>query len=636
MIFAQRRRFGSRRGRRLQPRRVLAILSAGVALYAVALILTSPGGAQPAQSPTCTASGGGATILVGASRSLTTLSAGVAAASAGDTICMDPGDYVNDFVTIDKPVRILGVGGRARLIATVPPPNAKGIIVSQADLEIDNLEFSGAAISPALGNNAAGIRKEAGNLTIANSHFHDNQNGILMNDIPGAEVEISGSRFDNNGAGDGFSHGVYVNHIAKITVTESYFEAQHVGNHLKSRALETIVRGSTFEDGTGPGATTPSYSIDISEAGIAVIEGNTLIQRAAATNNGIIFYGGEAPDLPNSSLTVTGNTVINEDFNPRLLRNNSTTGVVGDISGNRIDGIENGNIADGQADPAPAANDFGPFSAPVLQNNGIVALATATAGRNVEEYDTGGSLQSAIEQPHGVAGNSGISALGGTLFVTNDKHGIAAVQGIGDAGTPTGTTTLYFGGPGIEALTTDGTDLYAGLFEDSSILRFDSNGNLLQTIALDQDIGITGLAWFDNLFFVANYDDGNVYTFDMLGNSQGAQLFATGLGAGLLSGLAYDPGLDALSLDDDSIWLATGFAVNGGDVLRYDLSGQLIDSFAAAGVRGLLASGSEILDSGSGDGDGGVVAMAEPAGLLLLSPALILLAATLRKRRRRT
>src|ERR1700733_7889171 len=119
-----------------------------------------------------------ATLTVGPGKEYSTLSAAVAVSQNGDVIQVQAGTYTNDFSTITTSITIEGVGGMVNLVATEPPPNEKGILVigtatSSPTVTLDNIEFSGAAISAANGGNAAGVRYQAGNLTINNSYFHN-------------------------------------------------------------------------------------------------------------------------------------------------------------------------------------------------------------------------------------------------------------------------------------------------------------------------------------------------------------------------------------------------------------------------------------------------------------------------------
>ena len=104
-----------------------------------------------------------ATLKVGQGQQFTTIASAVAASHDGDVIQVQAGTYVNDFATINTKVTIEGVGGMANFVATVSPPNGKGILVTETDVTIQNLSFSGAKVPDM---NGAGIRYEGGNLTV--------------------------------------------------------------------------------------------------------------------------------------------------------------------------------------------------------------------------------------------------------------------------------------------------------------------------------------------------------------------------------------------------------------------------------------------------------------------------------------
>ena len=88
------------------------------------------------------------------------------------------------------------------LAATTSPPNGKAILTTTTDVILDNIEFSGAAVSS---GNGAGIRYEGGALVINDCYFHDNQDGLLSADDPTGSITINNSEFANNGTGDGFT-----------------------------------------------------------------------------------------------------------------------------------------------------------------------------------------------------------------------------------------------------------------------------------------------------------------------------------------------------------------------------------------------------------------------------------------------
>src|SRR5580704_16193886 len=123
-----------------------------------------------------------AILTVGPGQQYTTIEAAVAAANPGDTVDVQAGIYTNDFVTIVKNLTLQAIGGPVQMVATVPPPNLKGIILeggSGISVTINGFDISGAAISVDNGNNGAGIRYQGGNLTLNNDFIHNNQDGIL-------------------------------------------------------------------------------------------------------------------------------------------------------------------------------------------------------------------------------------------------------------------------------------------------------------------------------------------------------------------------------------------------------------------------------------------------------------------------
>src|SRR5690348_8901909 len=117
-----------------------------------------------------------AVLTVGSGEEYSTIASAVAASQDGDTIEVQAGTYTDDFATITKNINLVGVGGMVHLVADQNIPNGKAILVTDANVTIDHFEFSGAQVAD---GNGAGIRYEAGNLTIANSYFHNNQEGIL-------------------------------------------------------------------------------------------------------------------------------------------------------------------------------------------------------------------------------------------------------------------------------------------------------------------------------------------------------------------------------------------------------------------------------------------------------------------------
>ena len=225
-----------------------------------------------------------ANLTVGAGKQYKTVGAAVAASHDGDTIYVSAGTYVNDGATINKKISIVGVGGMAHFVGSGLIGNGKAFFVTNTDVTFDHIEFSGARVAD---HNGAGIRYQAGNLTITNSYFHDNQMGILGAANPSGTITIDHSEFARNGVATGFGHighNIYIGQIASFTITNSYIHDAIVGHEIKSRAAVTTIENNRIVDGTG----NASYSIDLPNSGIAVVKNNLIQQGPNSQNRTII------------------------------------------------------------------------------------------------------------------------------------------------------------------------------------------------------------------------------------------------------------------------------------------------------------------------------------------------------------
>jgi hypothetical protein len=256
-----------------------------------------------------------ATLTVGTGKMYATPCAAIAKANAGDTIQVDAGTYNGDTCAWSTDnLTVTAVGGRAKIDLTgVTPIGEKGIFtISAPNATIEHFELSGAAIASTSGNNGAGIRHQGLNLTVRDCYFHDNQDGILgapMTDGQG-EVLIEYSEFDHNGAGDGFSHNMYINHYAKFTLHGSWSHRALVGHLVKTRADENylLYNRITDEDGTA------SYEIDVPNGGKTYILGNLIQQGTSTQNPTIISYEEEGTSPTNSvlELFIVNNSIVND------------------------------------------------------------------------------------------------------------------------------------------------------------------------------------------------------------------------------------------------------------------------------------------------------------------------------------
>ncbi len=266
-------------------------------------------------------------LQVGPDHRFKRLSAAIAAARDGDTIRVQAGTYTNDFATINARISIVGVGGMVKLVATIEPPNGKAILVSNKDLRIENLEFSGAKVRD---RNGAGIRYQGGNLVVTNCFFHDNETHILAAPVPTGTIQIRNSEFAHHVPPDDQAHSIYIGRIARVEIRNSYFHDGINGNMIKSRALETIITGSRVYDNDGE----ISYSIDLPNGGVASITDNVIVQGPNSPNRAIISFSTESAPYPGSSLSVRRNVI--ENFGGRGTGVLNRSGIAVTFVGNKI------------------------------------------------------------------------------------------------------------------------------------------------------------------------------------------------------------------------------------------------------------------------------------------------------------
>ena len=167
--------------------------------------------------------------------------------------------------------------------------------------------------------NGAAIRYQGGNLTLDNVFIHDNQEGILgAADLSGS-IAITNSEFARNGlGGDGHTHAIYVGPVSNFTLTNSYIHDTNNGHEVKTRAAEQ--RHHRQPDLRQ--RRTASYSIDLPNGGTATITGNVIEQGPNSQNPAILAYGEEGiPAGYSTGATVTGNTIVNDQFSGYLLLN---------------------------------------------------------------------------------------------------------------------------------------------------------------------------------------------------------------------------------------------------------------------------------------------------------------------------
>ncbi len=387
-------------------------------------------------------------LTVGTGQQFKTIAAAVAASQDGDTIDVQAGIYKNDFFQVNDSITLQAIGGMVTIAATVAPSNLKGIITvgdgSHApDVTVSGFELAGAAIPAADGNNGAGIRYQAGNLTLNDDDLQNNQDGLLATPAVAGTgtITVNQSEFIDNGAGDGQTHNIYVGKIDQFTFDDSYSTAAIVGHDIKSRALNTIIENSRITDGPSG---TASYEIDLPNGGNAVIQGNTIEQGPLTKNPVIISYGEEGSITPGSSLTVSGNTILNDlHTSPSVVAVRNSTAVLATISDNQVFGLTGAQLTSGPATVSdttwlaaePALNVTPPWELPPSDGDpGTIYLAayshSVVGGTGSLTVYASGNYDTVI----GGAGGMAVYATGGEDLVET-QAGTANTISLSNTGT---------------------------------------------------------------------------------------------------------------------------------------------------------------------------------------------------------
>jgi hypothetical protein len=243
------------------------------------------------------------------------LAALLAACGEGDTIEVMPGiHHAQAGVITQRVLTIRGVGTpRPVFQADGAAAEGKGLLVVRHadDVRIQNLEFRGVRV-PDL--NGAGIRFEAGKLTVQRCAFFDNEMGILTAHDPAGVLTVQACEFGQTGrSAAGTSayppHLMYVGRIQRLNVTGCRFHDGWVGHLLKSRARENLVKYNLLVDGAAGEA---SYELEFPEGGLVWAVGNVIGQSALTQNPTLLSYGAETSTATAHGLYLANNTFIND------------------------------------------------------------------------------------------------------------------------------------------------------------------------------------------------------------------------------------------------------------------------------------------------------------------------------------
>jgi hypothetical protein len=419
--------------------------------------------------------------LVGATQTYTMPSQVAPLVNHGDTVNIDAGIYNSNVCAWTKNnLLIRCVSGIAHLKSNGLSYADKAIWVIQGNnTTIERIEFS---LCVSTASNGAGIRQEGFNLTVRNCYFHDNQNGILAGALTPCKITVEFCEFNANGAGDGFSHNLYIGKVDTLLFRYNYSHHCKIGHELKSRAdVNYILYNRLSNEASG----TASREIDLPNGGVSIIMGNIIHQGSSGTNSGMIGYGLEG--YTNSgwhNLYLVNNTLINEKSTGTFLAlansanlykgyNNIFAGQGTVLTGSAIviDTMANKNYASTSA----AFVNSGTYDYHLVPGCSAINLAT-----NAGTASTGFSLTPLKEYSH-VAGQvnrtiSGVLDIGAYEYVVPTSV----------SGTSKRNDLLIYVDNALLKVKTTG--------EISSLKVFDINGKLLFDKKAGENISVSSLA----------------------------------------------------------------------------------------------------------------------------------------------
>ena len=142
-----------------------------------------------------------ATLHAGPGQTFALPSQAIAAAHDGDTIAIHPGQYFDCAVVRRNDLTIEGVGGS--VVLTDKPCQGKALLVIDGrNVTVRDLTLQRVRVPD---HNGAGIRAEGGDLTIENTRFINNQNGLLAAGNQAATIRITAARSSATAPARGFA-----------------------------------------------------------------------------------------------------------------------------------------------------------------------------------------------------------------------------------------------------------------------------------------------------------------------------------------------------------------------------------------------------------------------------------------------
>ncbi|HEY4043494.1 MAG TPA: hypothetical protein VGM32_16835 [Rhodopila sp.] len=226
-----------------------------------------------------------------ATPALPTITAGINACAAGDTLQVDPGTYKETLPAWHVPLHLIGTGvtiDGTGLDSTLA--EGKGMMVPVADSIIEGFEIMGVGLQSTSADLTSAVRPDVGcgYLTLLNVHLHGNQCGLGQGGFE-CVMTVQNSLLENNGwpAGSpnaGFSHNLYVG-SGVLTLTNTRSINPMGGHAIKSRCASFSAGGCTF-------SASDATCVDLPDGTTTVfaIANSSFSKSATDANHGVLSY----------------------------------------------------------------------------------------------------------------------------------------------------------------------------------------------------------------------------------------------------------------------------------------------------------------------------------------------------------
>ncbi len=251
------------------------------------------------------------------------------------SIAIAPGIYRQCAVQVSGDVSYLASTPGEAVFDGVACEGKAALVLRGRRAEVSGLVFENIAVSD---YNGAGIRLEAGDLTVAQSWFRDSQQGILTASDPSSTLVVDRSTFSGLGTCEGSggcAHSIYTGNYGLVRITNSRFERGMGGHYVKIRAGRADIASCSFDDSNGHET---NYMIDLPEGASGQISNNWFVQGRDKENySAFIAVAAEGSEHSSAGLVVVANDAR---FAPGVDRNSAFvadwSGEVTQIGENRL------------------------------------------------------------------------------------------------------------------------------------------------------------------------------------------------------------------------------------------------------------------------------------------------------------